>query len=67
MCMSVHCKYAWCLRKSGEGIRCPGTGFTDSCELPCGCLESNPGPLGGQLVLLTAGPSLWLPGIFLAM
>jgi hypothetical protein len=24
-------------------------GFTDSCELPCGCWESNAGPLEKQI------------------
>lgn len=28
----------------GEGIGFPGTDVTESCELPCGCCESNPGP-----------------------
>jgi hypothetical protein len=31
---------------------------TDSCELSCGCWESNPGPLEEELVLLTTEPSL---------
>ena len=38
--------------------RSPGTGIRDSCELPCGCWELNPGPLEEQPVLLTAEPSL---------
>ena len=46
----------WC-----EGVRSPGTGFSDSCELPCGCWELNPGPLEEQSVLLTAEPSLQPP------
>jgi hypothetical protein len=41
-----------------DGARSPGTGVTDRCELLCGCWELNPGPLEGQLVCLTAGPSL---------
>ena len=41
----------------GESVRCPGTGVTDSCELPCGCWELNSGPLEEQPVLLTAEPS----------
>jgi hypothetical protein len=32
----------------------PGTGLTDSCKLPCGCWELNPGPVEEQLVLLAA-------------
>ena len=27
-----------------EGVRVPGTGVTDSCELPRGCWEMNLGP-----------------------
>ena len=41
-----------------EGVRSPGTGVTDNCELPCGYWELNPGPLEEQAVLLTAEPSL---------
>ena len=40
------------------GVRTPGTGVTDSCELSCGCWELNPGPLEEQLVLLTAERTL---------
>ena len=39
------------------GVKVFGTGVTDSCELPCGCWELNPGPLEEQSVLLTAEPS----------
>ena len=38
--------------------RSPGTGIADSCELPCGCWELNPGPSEEQLVLLTPESSL---------
>lgn len=41
-----------------EGIRNPGTGVTDKCELPCGCWEMNPGPLEELPVLLTTEPCL---------
>ena len=41
-----------------EGVRFPGTGVTDSCELSCGCWELNLGPLGKQPVLQTAEPSV---------
>ena len=40
-----------------EGARSPATGVTDSCELPCGYWELNPGPLEEQPVLLTTEPS----------
>lgn len=45
-CMSVHHVYD------------PGTGITDSSELPCSCLELNPGPPEEQSVLSTSEPSL---------
>lgn len=41
-----------------QGVRSPGTGVTDSCELPWGCWELNPGPLEEQLVFLIAKPFL---------
>ena len=36
--------------------------ITDGCEPPCGCWESNSGPLEEQPVLLTSVPSLQPPG-----
>ena len=53
MCMGLLLMYI-CARR---GRQIPGTGVTDSCELPCGCWELNPGPLEEQPVLLTAEPS----------
>ena len=41
-----------------EGVRSPRTGFSDSCELPCGCWELNLGPREEQSVLLSTKPSL---------
>jgi hypothetical protein len=41
-----------------EGIRSPGTGFTECCETLCGYWELNPGPLQKQPVFLTTEPSL---------
>jgi hypothetical protein len=41
-----------------EGVRSPETGVIDSCELPCGYWELNPGPLEEQVVLLTDKTSL---------
>jgi len=35
------------------------TGVTDSCELPCGCWDSNSGPLEEQVILFIS-PSLQL-------
>jgi hypothetical protein len=43
---------------SSEGVRFPGTGVTDSCELSCGCRELNPVLLQEQPVLLTIEPPL---------
>ncbi|KAL6040407.1 hypothetical protein STEG23_015188 [Scotinomys teguina] len=41
-----------------KGVESPGTGVIDSCELPCGCWELNPGCLKEQPVLLAIEPSL---------
>lgn len=42
-CQSTH--VVQCLQRSEEGFEYPGTGITDSCWLPCGCQDPNPGPL----------------------
>ena len=47
-CMSVYHIPAQCPGRPEEGIRSPGTGAVDGCELPCGCWELNVGPLQGQ-------------------
>lgn len=44
-CMTVH---AWILWRSEEGVRCPGTVVTDSCEPTCGCWELSLSPLQEQ-------------------
>ena len=44
--------------KARRGVRSPGTGVKDGCEPPCGCWESNPGPLEKQFVLSNAETSL---------
>ena len=46
-----------------EGVRSPGTGVRDSCELQCGCCALNLGHLEEQLVLLTAGMEKKLSGL----
>lgn len=46
-----------------EHIGSPGTEVVDNCELPCECLELNPGRLDDQPVLLTTYRS---PQIFIA-
>jgi hypothetical protein len=47
-----------CLRTE-EGIRSPGPRVTDSCELPCGCQELDPGPVEEQPdMLLMSEPFL---------
>jgi hypothetical protein len=45
----------------------PGTGIRDNHELPCGCLELNPGLLERQPVLLTTEKSLQLPSLCFEM
>jgi hypothetical protein len=41
-----------------EGVVSSRTGVIDDSKLPCGCRESNLGPLEEQPVLLTTEPSL---------
>lgn len=57
--LSVHCVHMWGPWKPKEGMGFPGTGVTDSYELPLGCWVSNPGPLEEPPVFLTAELSLW--------
>jgi hypothetical protein len=52
--MSVYHVHASCPQNSEEGIRLPGAGVTNSCELPYGYLKLN---LEEQPVLLTTEPS----------
>lgn len=53
----VHHMQAWCPQKS-EGVRSPGIGIIDVCELPCECWELNMGPPQKEQVLLTTKVSL---------
>lgn len=46
----------WCRRRPEEGVRFPGTGVADRCELPHGFWESHLGPLAEQPVILTEEP-----------
>jgi hypothetical protein len=48
---------SWCPWIREKSIRCLGTGITDGCELPCGCLELNLDALQEQPVLPTTEPS----------
>lgn len=50
--------HVWCLQRPEEGKGSLAIGVTNSCELPRGCQESNPGPLQEQPVLLTSKSSL---------
>ena len=50
-----------------EGGRSHGTELTDSCELPCGCWELNPGSVEEHSVLLSFEPSLQCPCHFLSL
>lgn len=72
MCVGVSLSYmlvchlqAWSSLRTEKGVRAPGTGVTHDCEPPCGCWDSNPGPLEEQLVLLTTEPSLQPQGLSL--
>jgi hypothetical protein len=46
VCLSSMC--ACCMQSPEEGAGSPETVVTDSCELPCGCSNPNPGPLEKQ-------------------
>jgi hypothetical protein len=54
LCALVFCLHAYLCESAGSF----GTGVIDSCELPCGCWEVNPGPLEEQPMLLTDEPCL---------
>lgn len=41
----VHHMQAYFLRRPEEGIRSPGTGVVNGCDLSCGFWELNVGPL----------------------
>lgn len=62
MCVCFACMYVsvphacHVLLEGKEVIRPLGTGITDDCGLPCGCLEPNLGPLEAQSALLTTEP-----------
>lgn len=56
--MYVSFMHAWCPWKQEERVRGPGTVATVGCELLCGCLESNLGPLKEQPELLPVELSL---------
>lgn len=64
LCMSVspawvYAQHAFVVPQNPEeGVRCPGTGVTDSCEPPCRSWEVNPGPPQEQPGVLTTEPSL---------
>ena len=59
--MSVHHMCAWCPQKPEEGVRSPGTGGTDGCELLCGSWEWNADSLQEQQVILPVVGKLALP------
>ena len=54
--MSTLYLWAWYLQSLEEDFRVPGTIVKDGCELPCGCLESIPGPLEEQSLFLNTEP-----------
>ena len=55
--MYVYHVGARCLRRSEEGIRCPGTGVMGSCELPCGSFRRAARAHNHQPLLLPPGVS----------
>jgi hypothetical protein len=59
-CLHIH---LYITRRPEEGIKYPGTGFTDGCEPPRGCWELNLGLLEDQQVLLTTELSIQSPTV----
>lgn len=51
ICLWPYMMCATNAQRPEEGTRPCGTGVTDSCEMPCGCKESNPGPLEREQAL----------------
>lgn len=49
-CEYVHLGHAWCPWRTSNSLR----GLMDDCELQCGLLKMNAGPLQDQPVLLTS-------------
>lgn len=62
VCMKVclYTKRLCFLWRIEEGIKSPGTGVADGCELLCGSWEQNPGPLAEWVMLLMGEPLLQL-------
>lgn len=58
-CVCTVCTLGGYEDEKKEGIGSPGFGVLHDSEPPCGCWESNPGPLQGQEVLLTIEPALY--------
>lgn len=50
------CLYTICVSSILRGQGSLESGITCSCEPPCGCQETNPGPLEEQPVILTSDP-----------
>ncbi|EGV91294.1 hypothetical protein I79_026061 [Cricetulus griseus] len=46
----MHYLCVWCQQRSEEGIRSPGPGVIDGCDLSSECWEPNLGPLQEQPV-----------------
>jgi hypothetical protein len=62
MCVLPVCTYvyhlcSWFSQRPEKGVRSPEIGVRDGCELICGCLELNLGPLEEEQELLTIEPS----------
>lgn len=55
---NLYITYVQCSQKPKEDIRFYEIGITDDQKPPCGCYESDQGPLQEQPALLAAEPSL---------
>lgn len=63
MSMYMDVSNVWCPWRPGGRVRCPGTGVTNSCQLPWRFWDLNPCPLKEKPVILTAEPALRSPDL----
>lgn len=56
-CIYAQYSNVWCLRRTKEGTRSPGTGII-GCKLPHGCREPTVVPLQEHQLFLTTEPAL---------
>ena len=60
-CAHMHHLHTRCHWRLDKDVRSSGIRIIDSCELSCGCLELNLGPLQEQQLILSSEPTLQPP------